>query len=119
MRAVPSGLLTRRKQNELSLLHSLDQLLCKAQLWRIDRIVRRINKHHWDFDLIELGEGIVVARGVEGIPGVVRVQVLRSTFLGSIERRIGLIAGGILVIKIEWSAPDQQHQADSSAHGSR
>src|SRR6266496_5852821 len=107
MRAMPSGLLTRRNQDELPPLHFLDLLFCKAQLWRIDRIVRRINKHHWDLDLLDLGRRIVVARGVEGVPGIVRVQVLRSTFPGSIECLICLVAGGILVIEIEWSASDQ------------
>ena len=92
--AVAAGFGGRGDVDELAARDSLDLLLADTEVGRIDEVVGGVDEHDGDFDLVEFGFGVVVARGLEVVDEVVGVDVWVDTIEIVVDILLGRDAGG-------------------------
>ena len=78
MSAVAARPIAKWDHDGFAALHADDLSLENAEFGGIDEIVGRVNGQQLCFDLFEIGAGIIIARGIERVEGVVGVHVDES-----------------------------------------
>src|SRR5579862_9800100 len=104
VRAVPVSVLRDWNEDELPALHFPDFTLRDAQFGWIDEIVSRVNEQDRRLDLVEVSRRVIVARSVDRVKEIVRIQAGGRALHEIVEVIVRRIARRHVILRTKWSA---------------
>ncbi len=99
-----AGLVGDGEEDEAAVLEAADHLLGEAEFGGVDEVVGGVDPHHVGGDLLQLGRGIVVARGIELVELVVGIRVLDPVVNPLGQPGVGGVAGRVVLLHLQRRA---------------
>src|SRR5664280_685581 len=109
---VAARLFREREDHGLAALDTRHTLLEKAELGRIDGIVREVERKERRLDSLEARGWVVVARGVEGEEEIVRVSLRETVLHIGFDRRVGGRRVGRLPHPLVRASREKEHERE-------